>query len=244
MKYFLRRPCKLPRRTASGEIWIVIKVGKTRGRNRCSVRESEKEVVVRRKGEEKVGWRGEKSWERSSVLSAVSWLAKYPRRPIYAVFFLSDAKIARTRDVCARGLCCDCPGYNDRLIKKRFVVVNRRTVNTRLCAPRIRQDYSHMRRENLANTSVKTLFFLPLFIEPPEQGQQQKCGGDGSVAIGEYDDAPPAITFHNPPTTAILRPSPATPCYQLASISTRSRYRSDRNISIPLRVGKSPHSEI
>lgn len=93
-------------------------------------------------------------------------------------------------------------------------------------------------------TRLSKRFFLPLFIEPPEQGQQQKCGGDGSVAIGEHDDAPPAITFHNPPTTAILRPSPATPCYQLASISTRSRYRSDRNISIPLRVGKSPHSEI
>lgn len=173
MKYFLRRPCKLPRRTANGEIWIVIKVGKTRGRNRCSVRESEKGMAVRWKGGEKVGRRGEKSWERSSVLSAVSWLAKHPRRPIYAVFFLSDAKIARTRDVCARGLCCDCPGYNDRLIKKRFVVVNRRTVNTRLCAPRIRQDYSHMRRENLANTSVKTLFFCHFLLNHQSRGSSR-----------------------------------------------------------------------
>lgn len=49
---------------------------------------------------------------------------------------------------------------------------------TRLCAPRIRQDYSHMRRENLANTSVKTLPVPPpslfLFFHRIDRRRQRR----------------------------------------------------------------------
>lgn len=67
-----------------------------------------------------------------------------------------------------------------------------------------------MWRENLANTSVKTLFpcflFFALFIEPPTaRATSAEAGRRGwHVAIGEHDDAPLAITSNNLPLSAHL----------------------------------------
>lgn len=67
--------------------------------------------------------RGDVDGKRRPVLSMLG-SPKHPRAR--AFFSLSDAKIA-PRSLHGRGLCRDCSGYNDRLIKKRFVAVNRGT---------------------------------------------------------------------------------------------------------------------
>ena len=68
-------------------------------------RKREREEREKRSKEEK------KRRERLGVIGCFLTRETSPSRPICAVFFLSDAKIAPlTRRVCARGLCCDCSG--------------------------------------------------------------------------------------------------------------------------------------
>lgn len=81
---------------------------------------------------------------------------------------------------------------------------------TRLCAPRIRQDYSHMRRENLANTSVKTFPVPPpslfLFFSP---NRPAKAAAISQLAPARTRMRPPLVTPHPSIPSISSKRSPA-----------------------------------
>ena len=128
--------------------------------------------------------RGEKTWmekggEELSMLDS----PKHPRRPMHARFFPWATQKSRRVACTGEGFVAIVRPYDDRLIKKRFVAVNRGTrIYAALCTSySSRITNSHMRRENLANTSVKTLppLFLSFFF----------FIGDFAIGGGQNSDA-------------------------------------------------------
>lgn len=119
-------------------------------------------IRIRQRGERE-GGKNVNVEERGEVLSMLG-SPKHPRRPMHARFFPWATQKSRRVACTGEGFVAIVRPYDDRLIKKRFVAVNRGTrIYAALCTSySSRITNSHMRRENLANTSVKTL--PPLFL--------------------------------------------------------------------------------
>lgn len=105
----------------------------------------------------------EKGGEEAGVIGS-------PKHPMHARFFPRATQKSRRVACTRRGLCRDCSRYNDRLIKKRFVVaVNRGTrIYAALCTSYSSGLQSYAARELGKHVcqNASLFFFFFFFIEP------------------------------------------------------------------------------